>query len=329
MRRTKLISIMLVAVMLLSILSGCSKSDDNRVVIYTSAEDYRIEYMQQRLKEEFPNIDIVIEYMSTGEHAAKLISEGTNTEADITYDLEYGYMEQLANAGVLTDLKDMYDMSMWAEDALTSTFYLPEYKNGGAIIVNPKVLADKGLKAPTSYADLLKPEYKGLLSMPNPKSSGTGYMFLRTLVNTMGENEALAYFDELSKDILQYTSSGSGPVNALIQGEAAIGLGMTGQAVTAINEGHDLEILYFEEGSPYSMYGQGIIAGKEEKKAVKEVFDFLINTYAYENCEKFFPEQIFKDKTFEIENYPTNIQYSDMSNNTLDEKSRLLDKWKY
>ncbi len=329
MRRTKLISIMLMMIMLLSILPGCSKSDDNRVVIYTSAEAYRVEYMQQRLEEEFPDYDIVIEYMSTGEHAAKLLSEGTNTEADITYDLEYGYMEQLANAGVLTDLKDMYDMSMWAEDALTSTFYLPEYKNGGAIIVNPKVLSDKGLEVPTSYADLLKSEYKDLISMPNPKSSGTGYMFLRTLVNTMGEDEAFAYFDELSKNILQYTSSGSGPVNALIQGEVAIGLGMTGQAVTAINDGHDLEILYFEEGSPYSMYGQGIIAGREEKTAVKEVFDFLINTYSYENCEKFFPEQIFKDKTFEIENYPTNIKYSDMSNNTLEEKSRLLEKWKY
>lgn len=329
MKKTNLINIMLVAVMLLCILSGCSKSDDNRVVIYTSAEDYRIEYMQQRLKEEFPDYEIVIEYMSTGEHAAKLISEGTKTEADITYDLEYGYMEKLASAGVLTDLKNMYDMSMWAEDTLISTFYLPELKNGGAIIINPKVLSDKGLEVPTSYTDLLKQEYKGLISMPNPKSSGTGYMFLRTLVNTMGEDEAFAYFDELSKNILQYTSSGSGPVNALIQGEVAIGFGMTSQAVTAINEGHDLQILYFEEGSPYSMYGQGIIAGREEKQAVKEVFDFLINVYSYENCEKFFPEQIFSDRTFEIDNYPANIRYSDMSNNTLDEKSRLLDKWKY
>ncbi|WP_370777360.1 extracellular solute-binding protein [Holdemania massiliensis] len=329
MKKTNLINIMLVIIVLLNGLSGCSKNDENHVVIYTSAEDYRIEYMQQRLNETFPNYDIVIEYMSTGEHAAKLISEGKNTEADITYDLEYGYLEKLASTGVLTDLKNMYDMSMWAEDTLISTFYLPDLKNGGAIIINPKVLSDKGLEVPTSYTDLLKQEYKGLISMPNPKSSGTGYMFLRTLVNTMGEDEAFAYFDELSKNILQYTSSGSGPVNALIQGEVAIGFGMTSQAVTAINEGHDLQILYFEEGSPYSMYGQGIIAGREEKQAVKEVFDFLINVYSYENCEKFFPEQIFSDRIFEIDNYPANIRYSDMSNNTLDEKSRLLDKWKY
>ena len=84
-------------------------------------------------------------------------------------------------------------------------------------------LEEKNLAVPTSYADLLKPEYKGLVSMPNPKSSGTGYMFLKSLVNAWGEEEAFAYFDQLAENILQFTSSGSGPVNALVQGEAAIG----------------------------------------------------------------------------------------------------------
>ncbi len=327
--KMKFVSILCVLLLMAGLTTGCSGNKENQVIIYTSAEDYRVEYMQKRLAETFPDYDIIIEYMSTGDHAAKLLSEGAMTEADITYDLEYGYMEQLAQAGVLTDLAQYYDSTMWDEEAYVSSFYLPEYKNGGAVIVNPKVLAAKGLQAPASYEDLLKPEYHDLISMPNPKSSGTGYMFLRSLVNTMGEEEAFAYFDKLSENVLQFTSSGSGPVNALIQEEAAIGLGMTGQAVTAINEGTELEIIYFKEGSPYSMYGQGIIAGKESKAAVKEVFDFLIQTYSYENCENFFPEKIFKDKTFIVDNYPTDITYADMSNNTLEEKTRLLEKWKY
>ena len=59
------------------------------------------------------------------------------------------------------------------------------------------------------------------------------------------------------------------------------------------------------------------------------MFDFLINNYNYENNEKFFPERIYKDKDYVIENYPKDIKYADMSNNTIDEKTRLLDKWKY
>lgn len=328
----KIISTLLILTMCVSftcLMSGCSSKKEN-VVIYTSQEDYRLSDLQQRLTEQFPKYNITLEYMSTGDHAAKLVSEGTKTECDITYDLEYGYMQQLADAGNLADLSKMYDFSIYDKDIVNSNYYIPECRNGGAIIVNPTVIKEKNLEMPTCYDDLLKDEYKGLISMPNPKSSGTGYMFLKNLVNVMGEDKAFTYFDNLTKNILQYTSSGSGPVNALMQKEAAIGLGMTAQAVTKNNSDNaDLKILFFKEGSPYSMYGLGIIKGKETKEPVKKVFDFLYGTYGYENCQKFYPEKIFADKTFEIANYPTNIVYGDMSNNTLEEKERLLAKWKY
>ena len=309
------------------LVTGCG-SGKEQVLIYTSAEDYRVEYMRQRLTEEFPEYDIVIEYMTTGNHAARLLAEGTGTDCDITYDLEYSYLETLAQAGILADLSE-YDYSVFCEDVNQSTFYMAEYRNGGAVIVNPQVLARYGLEAPRSYEDLLKPEYQDLISMPNPASSGTGYMFLHALVNQWGEDAAFDYFDALSNNILQFTSSGAGPVNALIQEEVAIGLGITGTAVNAINNGAELEILFFEGGSPYALYGQGVISGKLERTAVKEVFDFLYGTYGYENCERFFPEKIYADRDFTVENYPTNIVYSDVSGNDAATKEHLLSRWEY
>lgn len=320
----KILTLMMVIAMMLA---GCGGKKES-VLIYTSVEDYVVEDMNARLKEEFPDYDITVEYMSTGNHAAKLLAEGTNTECDITYDLEYGYMEQLAQAGVLADLSG-YDRSVYMDDTNISDYYLIQCRVGGAVIVNTELLAEKGLAEPTCYEDLLKPEYEGLISMANPKSSGTGYMFLKSLVNAWGQEEALAYFDKLTPNVLQYTSSGSGPVNALLQGEAVIGFGMTSHAVTQINEGAPLKVLFFEEGSPFTLYGQSIIAGKETRESVKEVFDFLVNTYSYELNEKFFPEQMFVDKEYFVENYPQNIIYSDMSNNTIEQKESLLAMWKY
>ena len=328
MKKTMLknMSLLLSLVMVLSlVLTGCGSSKE-RILIYTSVEDYVVEDMNARLSETFPDYDITVEYVSTGSHAAKLLTEGTNTECDITYDLEYAYMEQLAQAGVLADLS-AYDRSIYLEDTIASDYYLVQCRVGGAIILNTEVLQEKGLAEPTSYEDLLKPEYKGLISMANPKSSGTGYMFYKSLVNAWGEDKAVQYFNDLTPNILQYTSSGSGPVNALLQKEVAIGFGMTSHAVTQINQGAKLKIVYFEEGSPYTMYGQSIIAGKEQRQSVKEVFDFLVNTYSYELNEKFFPEQMFKDKVFSVKNYPQDIVYSDMSNNTIEEKEQLLGLW--
>jgi len=322
-----ILSLVLVSAFMMTLFSGCDKKKE-KIVIYTSSEDYRIEDMQKRLDDEFPKYEISIEYLSTGDHAARLLSEGKETECDITFDLEYSNMAKVADKGILADLSD-YDHSIYVDELNVSKYYIPELRSSGAIIVNTDVLKEKGLDEPKNFQDLLKSEYKDLISMPNPKSSGTGYMFLKMLVNTWGEDEAFAYFDKLSANISQFTASGEGPVNALIQGEAAIGLGMTAQAVTEINNGSPLKILFFEEGAPFSTYGLSIISGKETRKPVKEVFDFLYNTYCYENCEKFFPEQIYKDKPFTVKNYPTDIKYGDMKNNTGTEKERLLQKWKY
>ncbi|MBR2615148.1 MAG: extracellular solute-binding protein [Clostridia bacterium] len=328
MKKLRIVAWLCAVLATLSLFSGCGSQ--KKILIYTSVEDYVIEDMQACLDEKFPNYDITIEYLSTGEHAAKLLSEKENSDCDIIYDLEYPYLEKLEAGACLANLSEIADKSAFMEELLISDYFLPQCRNGGAVIVNTDELQKKGLSEPTCYEDLLKPEYKGLISMPNPKSSGTGYMFLLSRINALGEEEAFSYFDKLNENIFQYTSSGSGPINALLQGEAVIGLGMTGQAVVKINdEDAPLKVLHFDEGSPYSLYGQAIVKGKEQRAEVKEVFQYLYSEYTVRCCEKFFPERIFADKTFEVENYPQNIQYADMKNNTPEEKERVLGKWKY
>jgi len=322
----KLAAVLLLLVVM-SLLFLTALADDHRVIIYSSAEDYRNAHFLSRLQEQFPQYEIIIEYMSTGNHAAKLLAEGLRTECDISIDMEYGYYPMLEP--YLADLSE-YDFSPFVDDMVSQNRkYLPMYRNGGAIIVNTQVLEREGIEKPSCYEDLLKREYRNLISMPNPKASGTGYMFYKALVNAMGEDDALDYFDELAENILQFTSSGSGPVNALVQQEVAIGLGMTGQAVKLINDGAPLEILFFDEGSPYTGYGYAMIEGKQNRPCVKEVFDFFYTTLVDEDKALFFPEPIYKDKTFEIENYPTEIPYADMSNNTAEEKAYLLEQWAY
>ena len=325
----KILYVLVIMIALLFSIFVCSAfaDDDTRVVIYSGAEEYRNEYFLKRLQEEFPEYSITIEYMPTGNLAAKLAAEGTDTDMDIFYDLDFSYAGLVEQ--YLADVSS-YDQSVYVEDCkVASGKYLAATRNGGAIIINPKVLEEKGLEEPKTFQDLLKPEYKNLISMPNPKSSGTGYMFVKMLVNAWGENEAFKYFDDLAENILQFTSSGSGPVNALIQGEVGIGLGMTAQAVTAVNDGADLKIVFFEEGSPYSLYGYAMPDGKQVRKAVRDVFDFFYSTLVAEDKSLFYPEQVFVDQENDIANYPKDIPYADMSGNTTEEKTRLLDNWEY
>jgi iron(III) transport system substrate-binding protein len=319
----------LAAVLLVFAAASCKKEDNNTVVIFTSTEDFRTEHIQELLKERFPGYDITVQVLSTGNHAAKIKAEGQDTEADITLNLETGHLESLTD--VLADLSS-YDVSEFLDDLVPAHHkYLPWDKSSGAVVINREKLDGMGLSVPASYEDLLKSEYKGLISMPNPKSSGTGYMFLVSLINAWGEDRAFAYFDSLSENILQFTTSGSGPVNALIQGEAAIGLGMTLTATQAINSrGAPLEMTFFAEGAPSITTGMGIIKGKENRPAVQEVFKFAMTKLVKDDKELYCPEAIFKNQPNNIPNYPRNIPYADMAgvyDTAL--KERLLAKWKY
>ena len=317
---------MFLVLLLICSFSGCSSSADEKVIICSPAEDYRLEHLRESLNEEFQNTKISIDYYSTGNLAAKLKAEGNKTDCDIIHELEYSYLDQLDKLNILDDLTD-FDMSTYDKSNIISKNYNPNVKNSGAIIINTEVLEEKGLSKPSSYNDLLKEEYKGLISMPNPKASGTGYMFLLSLINYMGEDEAFQYFDQLSNNILQYTSSGMGPVNALIQKEVAIGLGITAQAVTAIQDNKPLEILFFEPGSPYSLCGQTIIKDRQEKEYVTEIYKYILNTYNKINNNLFYPEKIFNTGPGKMEFYPANIKYANMKNNTFENREKYLDKW--
>ncbi len=324
-----LVSAVLLLTAALGSLSGCvGSASENTVVIYSSAEGMRNETMLEALNEEFPEYDIRIHYLATGNNAAKVRTEGMDSEADIVFALEGGYMRQVSDA--MATLDD-FDMSIYADDLVdVSKKSVPFTRESACIAINEEMLREKGLPIPQSYEDLLDPQYKGLITMANPKTSGTGYNFLMSLVNAYGEEEAFAYFDKLAENIYQFSSSGSGPVNALVQGEAAIGLGLTFQAVSEINQGVPITIHWFEEGAPWDVYSIGIIEGKQHKQAVVDVFTWLATEGIRLDNQLYGAEQVLKDFKGRIENYPEDITYADMEGITdIEEKERLLKEWKY
>ena len=329
MKKTVRISaVLLVIATVMAVFSACANGSGTKekVVIWTSGEDYKNEYYLNECKKKFPDYDIELIYLKSSDIAAKVVEEGDKCSADLIISEEYNYLEKCSEyLAVLSD----FDFSVFLDAIVPqSKKYTPEVKNGGCVIVNTKVLSDKGIAEPTSYEDLLKPEFKGLVSMPSPKSSGTGYMFLRQLTNEWGEDKAYEYFDKFSENVLQYTSSGSGPVNALKNREVAVGLGMTSQAVVEINKGNtELKVLFFDEGSPYSMYGSAVLKKSASRKAVMDVFNYVALDLCKGVNEQYFPDQIFKDFTPTVEGFPTGIKYGNMNNDTQAEKERLLSKW--
>jgi len=315
--------VILIIVTLL-LLTGCS-SNKERVIIYTSMEEDRNQKLKEFATEEFKDIDVVVQYMATGNSAAKIKNEKQNIEADIILDLETAHMVNVQE--YFADLSN-FDTSIYLEGVNSSSNYLTWSKYTVNLIIDNKYFKDNNLEIPKTYSDLLKPIYKDLIAMPDPKTSGTGYAFYLNVVNILGEKEGIEYFKLLKDNLREFTTSGSGPTNLLKQGEIAIALGMTSQGVAAINEGYDFSIVELDTGSPYNTTSFGIIKGKENNENVRKVFEWLINDYGKYDKENFMPDIILREQDNKILNYPDNLKNADMDGiNDSNLKDKLIEKW--
>ena len=99
--------------------------------------------------------------------------------------------------------------------------------------------------------------------------------------------------------------------------------------VDLINEGADLDILFFKEGAPYTPAGLSIIAGHETRQPVIDVVTYFYSDVIDDYLSTYLPEKVKVDQVNSVENYPTDIPYADMSNNTPDVKEDLLAKWEH
>ena len=122
-----------------TMLTGCGNTS-NRVVIYTAAEEERIEYLQKEMNAKFPQYEIVFQSIGTGALVSKLQAEGKSTECDIFYDLEATNAEIIlnGNSDLFYDLSE-YDFSIYDSSVTEYTKNHHKYavngKTVGTIVV--------------------------------------------------------------------------------------------------------------------------------------------------------------------------------------------------
>ena len=313
----------------LASVAGCSsRGADNQVIIYTSNEGNRTETLMTAISQDLPHLDVRMKYMSTGNLAARLKMEGEEAEFDIALGVEGGYL--MAAQDALVPLSDRYSFDVFEDDLVISDKIMPFTRECGCFAYNTQVLDAAGIEPPQSLDDLLDPRFKGKIAMPNPKASSTGYNFYYSMVNLLGEEPALQYFDRLAENVYQFTSSGGAPATALTNGEAGVGLSLVFQLVSEKNDGSPIELALFPEGSPWTMNGISVVHGHEDREAVWEVMDWLYDKGILLDKQKWVPDRVFKNQSTTIEGYPTDITYANMTGLfDTDRKERLLEAWKY
>lgn len=216
----------------------------------------------------------------SGEALAQLNAEKANPKTDIWYGGTGDPHLQAAEQGLSLEYQSpqLSALYPWAQkQAADSKFrtvgiYLGPLGFG----YNTELLAKKKMAAPTSWADLLKPEYKGEIQMANAASSGTSYTVIATLVQLMGEDKAFAYMAALHKNVSTYTRSGVAPAKAAARGETAVSISFVHDVTTEAVQGFPVQSVTPLEGTGAEIGSMSIVKNSPNAEAAKKFYEWAL-----------------------------------------------------
>ena len=250
------------------------------LTVYTALEEEEIAAYVAAAQAAMPDTKINVLRLSTGKLGARLLAEAGNPQADVIW----GWAVSAMMDPQILEMLEAYQAA--GVEVLPDTF---RGENGkwfapigymGAFCVNTARLGEKGLTMPTSWTDLQDPAFKGEVVMPDPNSSGTGYLHVNAVLQGMGEEAGWAQLEAVDPNMAQYTSSGSKPCKAARVGEYTVGISLAFTAMQSIEEGYPLAMVFPEGGVGYELEASGLMASSDNKEAAKAFLDWTMSDEA-------------------------------------------------
>jgi iron(III) transport system substrate-binding protein len=301
------------------------------VVIYTAIENEQIAEYKKAYEKTLPNVEVKMLRFSTGDISARFMAEKDNMQADVIWGIGATNVLQFKNAGLLAAYapKGLARIQPLFRDRATPPSWVAMDIYMSAFCFNTETGKKHNLPKPTSWADLTKPVYKGHVVMPNPASSGTGYLSVASVLQRLGEADGWKYLDALDKNIAEYTKSGSKPCKDAAAGERAVGVSFEYVALEMKKKGAPVEMVLPKEGSGYEIEANALTTKGAKNPAAKQFLDWAISDDSLKLVSQFFaavsvpgfpvPEGLPKDISKVV--YPNDFDWSAKN------RDRILAEW--
>ncbi|MGI9417239.1 MAG: putative 2-aminoethylphosphonate ABC transporter substrate-binding protein [Geminicoccaceae bacterium] len=259
-----------------SMLAGAAKAGD--LIVYTAVEPEELTGFAKAFQAKHPDIKIKWVRDSTGIMTAKLLAEGNNTKADIVWGLAATSLLLLKDKGMLEPYapKGVDKLDKKYVDASSPPSWVGQRAWIASICFNTAEAKRHKLPMPTSWEDLTKPVYKGHIVMPNPNSSGTGFLDVSSWIQMWGEDKAWKFMDGLHQNIGVYTHSGSKPCKMAGKGEFTVGVSFAYKGAQLKAKGAPVETIAPKEGVGWDLESFGVVKGAKNMAAAKTFADWSV-----------------------------------------------------
>ena len=282
-------------------------------------------------------IKVNMSLKGSGEALAQLIAEKANPKTDVWFGGTGDPHLQAAESDLTMEYKSptLPQLHEWAQQQAKQSGYktVGVYSGPLGFGYNTELLAKKHMPVPRSWADLLKPVYKGDIQVANPASSGTAYTMVATLVQLMGEDKAFEYLKALHRNVGQYTRSGTGPIKAVARGETAVSISFVHDGPGEKLQGFPVETVTPSEGTGAEIGSMSIVKGARNLEQARKFYEWALTAQAQQFGAATRQYQLPSNKATPIDPHVPDfksikfINYDYAKYGASAERRRLIAKW--
>ncbi len=258
--------------------------------VYTALETDQLKAYQTAFNQAHPDIEIKWTRDSTGIVTAKLLAEKNNPVADVIMGVAASSMVVFEREGMLQPYApgNLKAINPRFRSAANPPSWVGMDVWGAAICYNVAEAVKQGLPKIESWKDLLRPEFKGKVVMPNPSSSGTGFLDVTAWLQIFGDKGGWDYMDGLHQNVAVYTHSGSKPCVMAGAGEFPVGISFEYRANTVRAKGAPIDVIFPKEGLGWDLESIAIVKGTSKLQAAQKLADWAATREANELYAKNF-----------------------------------------
>ncbi|WP_320143733.1 ABC transporter substrate-binding protein [uncultured Cohaesibacter sp.] len=205
---------------------------------------------------------------TTGKVMARLEAESANPVADVVVSASWGTATSFAEKGLLLS----YDSPNAANvpDFLKIDGAVAQGVAGLVIGWNTK----SGTPKPTDWADLTKPDYKDLVTLPDPAASGGTY----TLVEAFTANGMTDILQGLKDNGAIVAGANKAALNPVLQGaKAAVFAGVDYITMGAAAKGESVEAIFPKSGTVVAPRPIMILKSSKNQDDAKKFVDYVLS----------------------------------------------------
>ena len=282
-------------------------------------------------------IKVNMSLKGSGEALAQLIAEKANPKTDVWFGGTGDPHLQAAESDLTIEYKSasLPQLHPWAQQQAQQSGFktVGIYSGPLGFGYNTELVAKKKLDVPRSWADLLKPEYKGEIQVANPASSGTAYTMIATLVQLMGEDKAFDYLKQLHKNVSTYTRSGTGPIKAVARGETAVSISFVHDGPGEKQQGFPVATITPSEGTGAEIGSMSIVKGARNPEQARQFYEWALTAGAQQFGAAAKQYQLPSNKNAVVDaNVPDFkkiklINYDHAKYGASAERKRLISRW--